>query len=160
MQITNPRPSDEEVWDWRANVTHGQQIFQQKTSIAQRYPGMVRNHPKFKSDVVLYNQRRSASGMSPIAIRVPDFTTGDFDANPQQLELDSIRGYNGFLGYDQFKLALHEYRLVFDDDGYLVVDIDPSGRSGAVRWEQVASSDRPARPGDPDYVRKVLSQKP
>jgi hypothetical protein len=161
MQITNPRPNDEEVWDWRANVTRGQQIFKEKISGARRYPAGLRRDPNLHNYIELYNQRRAASGMPPIEIHLADFALGDFETNPQQLELDSIRGYNGWLGEDrQFRKPLHEYRIAFDADGYLVVDIDPSGGKGVVRWERVATSDRPANSGDPDYVRKVLSRQP
>ena len=160
MQITNPRPSDEEVWSWRGNVTRGQQIFSQKISTARSYPIMLSRSAEFRGLINLYNERRMATNMPPINIRVPNFSTGDFDANPQQMELDAIRGYNGWGGKDQFGMALHEYRIALDADGYLVVDIDASGNSGWVRWERVPSSDRPVKFGNPDYVRMVLAQQP
>ena len=160
MQITRPQPSDEEVWSWRANAKRGQQIFSEKISGARRYAMMLRRNPEFRDHVELYNQRRAASGLPSLDIRVPDFTTGDFEANLKQMELDSIRGYNGWAGQDQFRLPLHEYRLALDDDGYLVVDVDEAARTGTVRWERVAPSDRPANSGNPDYVRMVLSQQP
>lgn len=160
MQITNPPPRDEEVWSWPANVRRGQQIFSQKTSAARSYPATLSRRAEFQSLVNLYNERRMANNMPPIHIRVPDFDTGDFDANPHQMELDAIRGYNGWGGHDQFGMPLHEYRVAVDADGYLIVDIDASGNNGTVRWERVPPSDRPVTFGNPDYVRMVLSQRP
>ena len=43
LQITNPAPTPDDHWDWRANVNHGLQILAQKRGTARGYPAQVRN---------------------------------------------------------------------------------------------------------------------
>jgi len=83
---------------------------------------------------------------------LPDFT-------PAQLDLDSVRGYNGWAGKDAFGNVLHEFRVPLDDAGNLVVNVGSDNR-GVIQWEQVPGSDRPQNTGDPNYVANVLAQQP
>jgi hypothetical protein len=100
-----------------------------------------------------------AKGVPPITVTIPEFTSGNFNDNLQQLELDSIRGYNGFAGTDKFGLNLHEFRVALDASDQLIVTIDPVTNVGTTSWERVPVADRP-RSGDPDYVNHVLAKSP
>ena len=148
FQITNPPPTPEDHWDWRANINHGLQILAQKKTTASNYPARLRNSQPFQAFV----QRFNSSGDSPAQIVLPDFT-------PAQLDLDSVRGYNGWAGKDAFGNVLHEFRVPLDDAGNLVVNVGSDNR-GVIQWEQVPGSDRPQNSGDPNYVANVLAQQP
>lgn len=88
---------------------------------------------------------------------MPDYTD-------DQLERDTLRGFNGFAA------GLHEYRVKVDKDGVLVVIEDPSGSKGTAEWEQVTKEDRKKfydeknvpsnRRGDANYVEDVESKAP
>jgi hypothetical protein len=157
MQITRPTPTDDEVWDWTANVRHGIQIFNEKLAAARGYPQRVRNSQRFQQLVQRLNQTRQQQNLPPLTVTVPPFTSGDFNNNLQQLELDAIRGYNGFGGRDAFGMELHEFRVVLDAAGQLVVDIVPGSTNATTRWERVPAADRPQSFGDPNYVQHVLA---
>jgi hypothetical protein len=158
MQITTPRPTDDEVWNWRENVARGIRIFQQKVAQARGYPAHVRRSHGFLALVAEFNEARRKRGLAPIPVDLPDFTTGDFDTNLQQLELDAIRGYNGFGGRDRFGLHMHEFRVAVDAQGRLRVNLNRAGTRGTAIWERVPVADRPHGFGDPDYVNHVLGQ--
>ena len=151
MQITNPAPTDDDHWDWRANIVHGTQIFDSKRPTASQYPAAVRGSAAFGQLVQRFNAGRNP----PVNVVLPDFT-------PQQLELDMIRGYNGWAGRDAFGHALHEFRVPVDAQGNLQVNLD-GGNRGVIAWEQVPAGDRPHGPGswgDPNYVANVQEQIP
>jgi hypothetical protein len=157
LQITVPRPTDDQVWSWRANVAKGIQIFAEKVHAARHYPASVRHSHRFKQLVDQFNKARIQKGLAAIAIELPDFTSGDFDTNLQQLEKDSIRGFNGWGGKDHFGFHLHEFRVALDAHGHLRVNLSPDGSKGIAIWEQVPAKDRPQKFGDPNYVADVLS---
>jgi hypothetical protein len=159
MQITVPRPTDDQVWSWRAHVAKGIEIFNQKIVGARHYPEQVRKTHGFKRLMDAFNADRHKKKQSPVAITLPDFTSGDFDDNLQQLELDTIRGYNGWGGRDLFGLPLHEFWVALDPHGHLRVDLDPTGTTGTAIWERVPVAARPQGFGDPNYVNNVLGQK-
>jgi hypothetical protein len=148
FQITNPPPAPEDHWDWRANINHGLQILAQKKTSAANYPARVRNSVAFQALVQRFNVSRTA----PAQIVLPDFVQ-------EQLDLDSVRGYNGWAGHDVFGNVLHEFRVPLDGAGNLVVNVGPDNR-GVIEWEQVPGADRPQNSGDPNYVGHVLAQQP
>ena len=148
FQITNPAPTPDDHWDWRANLNHGLQILAQKRAVARAYPARVRNSAAFQALVQRFNVGRTP----PAVIVLPDFT-------PQQLELDTTRGYNGFAGADAFGNVLHEFRVPLDAAGNLQVTVGPDNR-GVIAWQQVPGADRPQNTGDPNYVNNVLGQRP
>jgi hypothetical protein len=148
LQITNPAPTPDDHWDWRANISHGLQILAQKRATARGYPAQVRNSAAFRALV----QRFNAGRTPPATIVLPDFTA-------EQLELDTTRGYNGWAGRDAFGNILHEFRVPLDAAGNLQVNVGPDNR-GVIAWQQVPGADRPQNTGDPDYVANVLSQRP
>jgi len=56
-QITNPKPTDEEVWNWKANVKKGWEIYQVKERIAKTFPREVRTSEGFNAQVAEYITR-------------------------------------------------------------------------------------------------------
>lgn len=159
FQITNPRPSDDEVWNWRANVAGGIGIFNSKVGLARAYPERVRRSAGFRRLVDAFNaHRRHTHAEPPLTITLPDFSTGDL-ITTCQLELDAIRGFNGWAGNDGLGHELHEFRVARDNHGRLrVQNIDEQHRTGTAVWERVPVADRPQTTGDPDYVAHVLGQ--
>ncbi len=159
MQIADP--SDEEIWNWAANVASGIERFQESVDAARDYPDQVRNSAGFQDLVAQFNQQRQAQGESPLNIELPDFTSGNFDDDRQQLELDAIRGYNGWFGTDRFGFALHEFRVAIDPIGGqdTLRVIQRSDQVGEAQWERVPAGDRPVTGvcNDPDYVDSVLA---
>ena len=193
-QLTPPS-SDDQIWDWKANIAGGLDLYRQKESAARAYPHAVRGSAAFKAQVKAYNASvaavapaggahpRPAAGLGPgrpaavpqpalppgpgarplgvaaaataITVIVPDYTA-------EQLELDTIRGFNGYAG------GLHEYRLRTDANGILVVTLDTTGRTGTAEWERISAAARTLhydkvdlpvrRRGDPNYVDDVLRQ--
>ena len=116
----------------------------------------------FTALVKKYNDDRAKHRLSAVALTLPDFTWTGFNVAPSalgQLELDTIRGYNGWAGKDKFGLELHEFRVAIDAHGLPVVDLDASGTTGKVQWERVPAADRP-KVGDPNYVANVLAANP
>jgi len=148
LQITNPKPTLDDHWDWTANISHGLQILAEKRAGARGYPARIRNSGAFQALVQRFNVGRNP----PAVIVLPDFT-------PQQLELDTTRGYNGWAGTDAFGNILHEFRVPLDAAGNLQVNVGPDNR-GVIAWQQVPAADRPQNTGDPNYVNNVLSQRP
>ncbi len=142
-QITNPPPTADQTWNWKANVDAGWSLYQEKERIANRYPAHVRNS-SFPALVTAWNNSRRPA--APIAVTLPEYTA-------DQLELDTIRGFNGFAG------GLHEFRVRRDTtpDRLLVVTIDASRTRGTAEWERVPVTER-GTSGDPNYVNNVEAQ--
>jgi hypothetical protein len=137
-------------------------LFGQKLAAARQYSAQVSATHAFQSAVAAYNADRTTHGLPALAVRVPSFTSSGFAVAPAalgQLELDAIRGWNGWAGRDAFGLPLHEFRLAVTANGLLDVTVDPNGTSGSGRWERVPVASRPAS-GDPDYVQHVLARQP
>lgn len=159
MQIADPNSN--QIWDWRANVSAGVERFLEKVELAREYPAKVRTSERFQSLVAHHNARRLQEMLNPIQVVLPDFTVGDFDGDLGQLELDAVRGYDGWFGGDDFGFELHEFKVgteVVEGDASLVMEsVDEIALTGIARWERVRPGDRPISPGDPDYVDGVLA---
>jgi hypothetical protein len=143
-QLTNPAPTANQTWNWKDNVQGGWALYLQKENIARSYPTTVRNGPTFRALVAAWNAQPARKGKPVIAVITPEYTA-------DQLELDTIRGFNGFAG------GLHEFRLRLDAQGLLVVALNAAGTAGAAEWERVPVSARGAA-GDPNYVNNVEAQ--
>ena len=153
MQLTRPAPTAEQTWNWRANVAAGLRLFQQKMQAARAYPAQYRGSAAFQALVAAYNAERARNQRPPVQVSIPEFTA-------EQVELDALRGYNGWAA------GIHEFRAARDAAGRLIVDLAPDGRTGTARWEQISGADRRAaalaagvpenRLGDTDYVRHVM----
>ena len=155
LQITSPPPSDDEIWDWQANVRAAITLFAGKLAAARGFPRQVRTNARFVSLARSYNADREKAGKRALDIRLPDFTE-------EQVELDAIRGYNGYAGTDFFlgPRHLHEFRVVVRDATgaapSLVVTEDRGQAFGTAQWERVPPGVRP-RPFD-GYVDNVTSK--
>ena len=150
-QITNPKPTDDDVWDWTANLKRAQKILKEKESVASGYPAKVRSSGAFQLLVTKFNQAHQKGGNPSLTITLPEFTA-------DQLRLDMIRGYNGFAGTDAFGNVLHEFRVPLDAAGNLIVVEQPGGKTAVIAWQQVPAADRPQKVGDPNYVANVTRQ--
>src|SRR5207248_10394915 len=97
-------------------------------------PTLAERSPESKPLVIAslpeINRQRAARGLPAVTtVILPVFKLGDLD-NPQQLELDAIRGYNGYAGNGkgQFTVPvegkqiarLHEFRVAADSKGRLI----------------------------------------
>jgi hypothetical protein len=176
-QVTDS-PSDDAVWSWKENVKAGWAIYEDKQQHASSYPKTVRNGSRFKTLVQQYNDLRYAKAKQTpkaAAAAVPSTTSAppkevprkdlsiilpDFTA--EQLQLDTIRGYNGYAD------GLHEFRVRLDDNGVLYVNVDEPNLKGTAEWERVTAQMRKAQydadnlpsknRGDINYVDDVVAQ--
>ncbi|XDF37263.1 hypothetical protein RBH89_09520 [Paracidovorax avenae] len=139
-QITRPAPTADQVWNWKENIRAGWALYKEKERNARAYPAAVRRSDEFRHLVNAYNQSRAGQGLPPVQVTLPDFTE-------DQLELDTIRGFNGYAN------KLHEYR-VRTEAGKLFVNLGPDGKQGSAEWERVPTSERGSK-GDPAYVEHV-----
>jgi hypothetical protein len=128
MQITNPAPTDDEVWDWRKNIDRGVLIFRMKLVIARQRLQ------------VLVNQ--VVNEAATMGATVAPFT-------PDMVVLNAIRGYNG---YNNGNGQMDEYRHMRDAQNRLVI------MNGRTVWERVPVAVRGTQLGDPDYVNHVLGR--
>jgi len=165
-QLTYPAPTDDQVWSWKENVKGGWALYKKIEADARAYPQSVRDSAEFKALVKTYNEKRQAKlkaaatskpdagtpgPIQDLTIELPDYTD-------DQLERDTVRGFNGYAG-------IEEYRVKVDKDGVLMVTEDPSGTKGKAEWEQVTKQERikfydqnnvPAKKrGDANYVEDV-----
>ncbi len=143
-QLTRPAPTQEQTWSWQDNVRGGWNLYLEKERIARAYPRNVRLGERFRSLVQAWNSARAAQGLARLPVDLPDYTD-------EQLELDTLRGLNGYAG------GLHEYRVRVDAQGQLVATVDAAGVRASAEWERVPVADRPAV-GDPNYVNNVEAQ--
>ena len=169
-QLTSPAPTDDQIWSWKENVKGGWALYKQKEAVARAFPKSVRDGADFKALVKTYNEKRQAKLKAAAAAAKPDAGTAapipDLaielpDYTDDQLERDTLRGFNGYAG-------LHEYRVKVDKDGVLVVTEDPSATKGKAEWEQVTKEERikfydqnnvpTNKRGDPNYVEDVESK--
>lgn len=171
-QVTDPSPTDDEVWNWKANVAAGLRVYKGKEAIAGAHPRLYRKSDDFKDLVKSYNDSRyqkavatAAAAKPPVAAKeVPrkDLTITIPDYTSDQLELATIRLYNGAADH------LHEFIPKVDKDGLLVVTVDEPNLKGTTEWQQVTADQRrqqytadklPEKNwGDPAYVDDVLRQ--
>ena len=153
MQLTRPAPTHEQSWNWRANVRGGLALFEIKKQTARAYPAQYRTSSEFQGLVAAFNADRAAQKLPPLPIAIPEFSA-------EQVELDALRGYNGWSG------RIHEFRAARDSAGKLIVDISPDGKTGSARWEQVSATTRRTEClaagikekdlGDVDYVQNIM----
>jgi hypothetical protein len=170
-QLTYPAPTAAQIWNWKANVDAGLELYKQKERHARNYPARVRKGNQLRMLVTEYSWAAQQDGnrprapwldmpdnnarmslarpaptpprpparMSPVgliaqSIEVPDFT-------PEQIQNDTARGFNGYMGRDPDNNELHEYRLRLDESGALVVKRAANGTLQA-EWEQISPEER------------------
>ena len=178
MQLTKPPPSQDDIWNWRANTADGKALFQTKI-------GELKNlHKKVQRNVnELFNQARARRGLQDIPITVPELAPnpGDFDQEFNNVTFDDnsllfeqivIRYYNGAAGKDIFTGVvkkdgeiipgpLHEFQIARDANKMPIL---VPGTTTAI-WRRVTAAERIAQftaegkkyPGNPNYVFDVLS---
>lgn len=139
-QITRPAPTADQTWNWKENIRAGWALYQEKERIARAYPANAQRSESFRNLVGAWNRARSAQNLSQAQVTLPAFTD-------EQLELDTIRGFNGYAN------GLHEFRPR-TQSGQLVVTLDSSGQRGSAEWERVPVDER-GNAGDPRYVEHV-----
>ena len=154
MQLTRPAPTHEQSWNWRANVSAGLALFEVKKHTARAYPAKYRLSSDFTKLVAAYNAARAAQKLPPLQIGIPEFSS-------EQVELDALRGYNGW------SAGVHEFRAARDAAGKLIVDINADGKTGSARWEQVSATTRNDEciaagiaekdRGDTNYVQNIMN---
>ena len=166
-QLTNPPPTDDQVWSWKANLSGGISLWNSNETLARGYPAQVRGGAAYQALVKAYNDQRAATAKAaatpgspplvtpPIAVNLPDYTA-------DQLQRDTLRRFNGWAG------GLHEYRPKVDANGLLVVTIAPGAAVGTAEWEEISAADRIAfynqagiaqnHRGDPNYVNDVEAE--
>jgi hypothetical protein len=200
-QLTNPQPTDDQIWDWTENVKAGIALYNDKRDQAKSYPSRVAQSPNFTTLAKAYIDGLSKAaapaagapaaapaGAAPAAaagpagtaapapaagtpaapaaaaappakleVKVPEFTD-------DQVEDDTIRGFNGWAGNDGFttgptsgKPELHEFRIKREPTTKkLVVETDAKTGTMSAVWERVPVSERPSA-GDPNYIDDVKS---
>ena len=157
-QITKPPPPLGAIWNWKANAREVKAKLNGAVVNSRGFPSRVPQKLGFQTAVAALNHQRARSGLRPLNVRVPNFTTGDLVDNYQQLELDSLRVYNGAAGRDTvIGGALREFRLTTDIvDGHRILHVENiQGNTGTAVWERVPVQDRPQGIGDPNYVENV-----
>lgn len=145
-QITPPSVDD--VWNWKNNLKSGWQVYQTKEAMALHYVKHVRKSvlPKLLRD---YNDLRAKQKPPLPAVvhaDIPDYTD-------EQLQRDTLRGYNGFA------LGLHEYRVLLDAAGIVVLNVDPKTLRGTASWELVTAALRTAAYDQHDAAAKAKNPK-
>lgn len=148
MQITDPAPTADQVWNWHDNVDGGNALYLDKHSAALNFPAQVQGCQGFKGAVELL---KAHLGQPNLNVLVPAYTS-------DQLERDTIRAWNGFGKHSQFGLWQHEYELAYEN-GYLKIGEINNGQAYAV-WVEVPESQRRQDKGDPAFVRHVMSKTP
>lgn len=132
MQLTNPAPTPDQVWDWRWNIAGGVSLLEEKFRIAA--------------------DRLARLAAAVRAEAPPDVVVAPVSG--EMLVRETIRAYNGFNNGTGVK---DEYRPARGPDGKLALFHLPSGEF-TTAWEPVPVALRGTTIGDPDYVEHVLGQ--
>ena len=186
-QVTHPRPTDDEVWNWKMNVAAGWEIYQAKESEARAHPKAVRNSKGFQNLVSDYNTERhklavAAEAKAAAAAKPPvkpkevpkkDLTITIPDYNDEQLQRTTIRLFNGSPRIWEYVPRMEERPATEGKvSSFLFVKVDEGSQTGVCEWEEVSAERRLAeydKPdengrtvpvngrGDPDYVEHVLA---
>ncbi len=181
-QVTHPRPTDEEIWSWKANLARAQTLYQEKRRMAIKYLDAYPQSAQFKRLVAQYKadrllaaktaqtagsnpvgatkQGQQATPLSQAAVQALDISLPSY--TEEMLENETIRLYNG-----QPSDGPLEYGAKLDKE-LLVVQVSSDGKHGKAEWQEVSAQMRtsiytalgkPERKwGDPDYVSHVRSQ--
>lgn len=166
-QLTNPAPSDGDMWNWRINTRDLQQRFMEARRSAARFHTRLQGSARFSNEAKAINDWRRAEGLPPIVATMPALTA-------DQQDKEALRSYNGlgrrlqseYLGY------LHEFEPVTSNlvstkrtgpDGKPLKSpaLPAVDARGIGSWRQIDGAERRRRAGaagDPDYVAHVLSR--
>lgn len=145
-------PPADLFWDWTKNVEAGIEVFNRKLNTAREYPGAVSKRREFKQlakTSIAYWRQHGYPNLK--TIDVPPF-------EDWEIQLDAIRGYNGWCGRDAFGCKLHEFRLRVDTNGILFITVSSDGKTGTAKWDEVPAADRPKSCGCQYYINCVNNQ--
>ena len=161
-QLTHPRPTEDQIWNWKENARASAAQFQAlRDGDAKRLLRKYSGGAAFVKLVQQYNAARivpaAAKPGVPAAAPLKALTITLPEPTDEMLENETIRLYNG-------APAVGEYIAETDKAGLLVVDVDKDGARGVARWHQVTGDERrdiyrahgmKSETGDPDYVDHV-----
>jgi len=149
------------VWNWPNNVTQGISKFNGVDHSTTAYRDLILTTNTYAGMIATINRNRAAQRppLPALTVTIPPWTTGGYDTNLLQVQLNQIRGYNGFGGRDVFGLRLREFRLQMDANNLPVLVINVQNNTATAVWERVPVAARPPF-GDPNYVNNVLGQRP
>jgi hypothetical protein len=161
-QITNPAPTQDQIWSWSSNIDGGVGIYATKLPFATAYPGLNGVAAASSQYAALVSQWRMANNKpAGYQITLPAYSV-------DQAVLDGARGYNGWAGsgtpgsYPQLGKVLHEFTVPMNPaTGQLVVT--DNGTSGTITtWAEIPGSSRNQPPcktsGDNcHYVENVVA---
>jgi hypothetical protein len=173
-QLTNPAPSDADIWNWRQNALSLQSRFKSNRTSANGLATSIQNSTRFKNEVAALNAWRQAEGQPALNVTVPALTT-------EQRDWAALRRYNG-LGPEvegQYLSRIHEFepemtqytsaRRKAANGTPLTATLLSVGAGGAIVWHQITGAERSKRYsdagktkglGDPNYVANVLAKTP
>ena len=136
-QLTNPHPNDDEVWSWRANLAKGMRVLREKRDLAKAYLTSYQSSAQFQSYVGKYNETRIRNALKE-GIPIPaSLKIGLPQPTEDQLERETVRGYNGWAG------GIHEYTAkVSGSDSVLVVRESPGSNIAIASWHEITGEER------------------
>jgi hypothetical protein len=149
MQLTNPHPTLDQIWNWKTNVTFGVGLLvgDKLASAIAHLEGRAifdrKGHITGRTGGLFQAVQKEAATIGAIAAPI----TGDM------IVAEAIRAYNT---YDNGTGDIDEWRPVRDSKGNLVIT------NGTTSWEHVPPDQRhigvdPTKiKGTPDYVNRVL----
>lgn len=185
-QLTNPAPSDGDIWNWRTNATSLKSRFQKNRTGADGFAKAIQNSARFTAEQTALNAWRKAENQPAITLTVPALTADQRDA-------EALRRYNG-LGPAMPEADCYLYASDTAGNVYWRVhEFEPEtaeytsatrkaangtplkttllkvGTGDTIVWKQITGAERSKRYaaagktkglGDPDYVANVLKKVP
>lgn len=102
-QITYPRPTDDEIWSWKANLAGGMKILNSKLKSARQHLEAYPQSAKFKRYVREYNEARARKAAIPLPGALPGPVQPPPDLQitlpaptEEQIRREGIRAFNGY----------------------------------------------------------------
>ncbi|MCA1704685.1 MAG: choice-of-anchor C family protein [Actinobacteria bacterium] len=157
MQVTDPPPTDKEIWDWTANVKAGADHLQNAFRNAQNFKKVVEDGGVPGTEADAEHQRFIAlrddylSQHPGWTITVPSLTPGDWSCALQQRELDAIRQYNG---HHLYKIAT--ISKAGGGEQLQLANINTKAKHADAVWVAKSASRGELPNGEPKYVSLVL----
>ena len=150
-QITKPRPTDDEVWNWKANSKAATALFLAKKAEAKQHFTTYMAGATFRELVKAYNDDRLRQNKAALEAAAAAQKAGKKTApvtpkkallvslpapTDEMIENETIRRYNG-------EPVIPEY-VPLRKDGLLDVQEAPDGMHGLAQWHQVTTEERVA----------------
>ena len=138
-QITNPAPTQDQIWNWRSNIDGGVGIFANKFDAVASYVGQNGDAANSATYITLANAWRAAHQKPPNYPVYPAAYTVD------QTVLDAVRGFNGFQGsgtagqYPKLGINLHEFTVALQSGLMVATDL---GNHAESAWAEIPPASR------------------